>query len=265
MKLLLYRGFKHQKPVKKRNTSESLSEKEQMDKEDQIEECLQSMSLKEKIQQMHGINGLHAVTPWTYRLHYYQTPPNQRLKIQGLKFTDGPRGINIGHSTAFPVAIARGASLDPALEQRIGEAMGLEAYHQGANAVGAVCTNIIRHPGWGRSQETYSTDTLLTGRMGSALVKGLQKNVIAVIKHFASNSIEKSRFRADVRIDEKQLREYYLPHFKECVEAGAGIIMSAYYKINGEYCGENSILLTRILKNEWGFDGFVISDFFLGC
>jgi beta-glucosidase len=230
----------------------------------QLFEYLHSMSLPEKIQQMHGIKGLHSATPWTYRWHHYQTPDNKRLGIQGLIFTDGPRGINLGHSTAFPAAIARGASWDTELETRIGTAMGLEAYHQGANCCGALCINIIRHPGWGRAQESYGADSVLLGKMGSALVRGLQKNVIAVVKHFALNSIENNRFRVDVQITEKRLREDYLPHFKECIDVGAGAIMSAYNKVNGDYCGENAHLLKHILKQEWGFNGFVMSDFLLG-
>jgi len=238
--------------------------KKQKNQEELIEKYLRSMSLEEKIQQMHGIKGLHSATPWTYRLSYYQTPENSRLGIKGLIFTDGPSGINIGHSTAFPAPIARGASWDYDLEEKIGEAMGLEAYHQGANCCGAVCVNIIRHPGWGRAQETYGVDHLLLGKMGSALVRGLQKHVIAVVKHFALNSIENSRFQVDVQISEKRLREDYLPHFKECIDAGAGAVMSAYNKVNGDHCGENSYLLKQILKQEWGFDGFVMSDFLLG-
>jgi beta-glucosidase len=233
-------------------------------KEERIKKYIQSMSLDEKIQQMHGIKGLHSATPWTYRWSYYQTPQNSRLGIKGLIFTDGPRGINLGKSTAFPAAIARGASWDMALEEKIGNAMGLEAYHQGANCCGAVCINIIRHPGWGRAQESYGADPLLNGKMGSALVRGLQKNVIAVVKHFALNSIENSRFRVDVQIGEKRLREDYLPHFKDCIDAGAGAVMSAYNKVNGDHCGENAYLLNQILKEFWGFDGFVMSDFLLG-
>jgi len=238
--------------------------KKQKEKMKVLEKYLQDMSLEEKIRQMHGIKGLHSATPWTYRWRYYQTPKNKRLKIKGLIFTDGPRGINLGHSTAFPAAIARGASWDTELEERIGKAIGLEAYHQGVNCCGAVCVNIIRHPGWGRAQETYGADSVLLGKMGSALVRGLQKYVIAVVKHFALNSIENSRFRVDVQIGEKRLYEDYLPHFKECIDAGAGAIMSAYNKVNGDHCGENAFLLNHILKQKWGFDGFVMSDFLLG-
>ncbi len=101
--------------------------------------------------------------------------------------------------------------------------------------------------------------------MGVAAVQGLQQYVLANPKHFAANSIEETRFQVDVTIDERTLREIYLAHFRTAVgEGGAASIMSAYNSVNGQFCGENEILLRRILKEEWGFDGFVLSDFVLG-
>jgi hypothetical protein len=93
---------------------------------------------------------------------------------------------------------------------------------------------------------------------------GIQRHVMACVKHFAANSIENVRFKVDVRIDERALREVYLPHFKRCVDAGAACVMSAYNRLNGEHCGHNRRLLREILKDEWGFEGFVMSDFLLG-
>lgn len=230
-----------------------------------VDALLKKLSLKEKVEQMYGIKGWHALTPWTYRLNFYRTPDNRRLGIRGLRFTDGPRGINLGRSTAFPVALARGASWDVELEERIGSAMGLEAWHQGANAAGSTCVNVIRHPGWGRAQETYGAASMHLGAMGAALVRGLQKHVIAVVKHYALNSIENSRFKVSVEIEEQIMQEHYLPHFKACVDAGAAGIMSAYNRVNRTFCGEHEHLLDDILRGQWGFDGFVMSDFFLGC
>lgn len=190
---------------------------------------------------------------------------NERLGVPALYFTDGPRGVARGQSTCFPVTMARGASFDADLERRIGEAMGIEIRAQGCNLSGAVCVNLLRHPGWGRAQETYGEDPWHLGVMGAALATGIQThNVIATVKHFALNSIENARFKVDVQIDQRTLREVYLPHFKMILDAGCASVMSAYNKMNGIYCGHHKELLTDILRTEWGFDGFVHSDWILG-
>lgn len=189
----------------------------------------------------------------------------ERLGVPALYFTDGPRGVARGQSTCFPCSMARGASFDPDLERRIGEIIGIEARAQGCTLSGAVCFNLLRHPAWGRAQETYGEDTFHLGIMGSALGTGIQAhNVAATIKHFALNSMENMRFSVDVRIDERSLHEVYLPHFKAALDAGVATVMSAYNKMNGEYCGQNRTLLTDILRGEWGFDGFVHSDWVMG-
>ena len=189
----------------------------------------------------------------------------ERLGIAPIWFTDGPRGVARGHSTCFPCTMARGASFDVDLERRIGEAMGIEIRAQGCDLSGAVCVNLLRHPAWGRAQETYGEDPHHLGRMGAALGAGLQAhNVAATVKHLAVNSIENARFTVDVRVDERTLHEVYLPHFRHIVASGIHTVMSAYNKLNGTYCGENRALLTDILRGEWGFDGFVHSDWILG-
>ena len=118
------------------------------------------------------------------------------------------------------MSMARGASFDPDLEHRIGQAMGIEIRAQGCTLSGAVCINLLRHPAWGRAQETYGEDPHHVGVMGAALGTGIQAhNVIATAKHFALNSMENARFKVDVRVDERTLHEIYLPHFKACVDA----------------------------------------------
>jgi beta-glucosidase len=189
----------------------------------------------------------------------------ERLNVPPLYFTDGPRGVARGQSTCFPVTMARGATFDTDLEQRIGEAMSLEIRAQGCNLTGAVCVNLLRHPAWGRAQETYGEDPCHLGEMGAALAIGLQThNVIATVKHFALNSMENARFKVDVICEPRPLREVYLPHFKRILDAGCLSVMSAYNKLNSTYCGQNKALLTDILRTEWGFDGFVHSDWVLG-
>ena len=199
-----------------------------------------------------------------YYQHTFPAAAVPRLGIPGLAFCDGPRGVVVGRATAFPVSMARGATFDPALEERIGDAIGRELRAVGATFYGGVCVNLLRHPAWGRAQETYGEDPLHVGTMGAALATGAQRHVMACVKHFACNSMENARFSVDVTAGERALHEVYLPHFRQVVAAGVAAVMSAYNSVNGEWCGENRTLLTEILRDEWGFDGFVISDFQFG-
>src|SRR5688572_12527744 len=199
-----------------------------------------------------------------YYEHPYPAAAVPRLGIPGFAFSDGPRGVVVGHATAFPVSMARGATFDPALEEEIGQAIGRELRAVGATFYGGVCVNLLRHPGWGRAQETYGEDPHHVGEMGAALARGVQRHAMACVKHFACNSIENARFKLDVTADERALHEVYLPHFARVVRDGVGSVMSAYNAVNGEWCGHSRRLLTEILRDEWGFDGFVVSDFQFG-
>jgi beta-glucosidase len=236
-------------------------------REARIRKLLSRMTLAEKINEMSATTSIlrHAIMLPRYNLFPYEAGGNERLGIPALRFSDGPRGVTIGRSTCFPVSMARGATWDPALEERIGEVIGYEARAQGANFYGGVCINLLRHPGWGRAQETYGEDPFHLGAMGVALLTGVQKHIMACAKHYACNSIEESRLFVDVQIDDRTLHEVYLPHFKKCVDAGVAAVMSAYNQVNGELCGHNRRLLTGILKEEWGFTGLVISDFLWGA
>ena len=191
---------------------------------------------------------------------------NERLHIPPFTFSDGPRGIVVTEATTFPVAMARGASWDRDLELRVADAIGKEARAAGVNYFGGVCINLLRHPAWGRGQETFGEDPWHLGTMGISLINGVQHhNVMACAKHYALNSIEVSRFKVDVTLDERTLREVYLPHFRMAVvNAKAASVMSAYNKVRGEHCGHNRYLLTDILRDDWGFDGFVSSDWMQG-
>ncbi len=193
------------------------------------------------------------------------TPGVKRLGISPIKFTDGPRGVVAGKSTCFPVSMARGASFDRALESRIGDAIGKEARAQDANCFGGVCINLLRHPAWGRAQETYGEDPFHVGEMGKSLMQAVQRhNVMACVKHYAANNIENSRFFVNVKASDRVLHEVYLPHFKKIVQAGAASIMGAYNRLMGDHCCENRKLLTEILRDDWGFEGFTMSDFIFG-
>ncbi len=188
----------------------------------------------------------------------------ERVGLPGIAFSDGPRGVVIGNATCFPVSMARGATWDPELEERIGDAIGRELRASGATLYGGVCVNLLRHPAWGRAQETYGEDPHHVGEMGAALTRGVQRHAMATVKHFAVNSMENARFRVDVEVDEVALHEVYLPQFRRIVDEGVACVMSAYNQVNGTYCGDSHDLLTDILRDEWGFRGFVISDWIFG-
>ncbi|HEU5110953.1 MAG TPA: glycoside hydrolase family 3 N-terminal domain-containing protein, partial [Micromonosporaceae bacterium] len=208
--------------------------------------------------------GLATMVTEGYHRRPYVHGAVARLGVPGTRFADGPRGVVMGASTAFPVSMARGATWDTDLEERIGDAIGAEARAQGANFFGGVCVNLPRHPAWGRIQETYGDDPVLLGELGAALTRGVQRHVMACVKHYALNSMENARFSVDVTVDDATLHEVYLPHFRRIVEAGVAAVMSAYNSVNGEWCGQNRTLLTDILRDRWGFRGITVSDFMWG-
>lgn len=188
----------------------------------------------------------------------------ERLGIPGLRFSDGPRGVVMGHSTAFPVSMARGATWDVDLEERVGVAIGQEVRAQGGNFFAGVCINLPRHPAWGRAQETYGEDPIQLGEFGAALTRGVRHQVMACVKHYALNSMENARFQVDVTADDQVLHEVYLPHFRRVVEEGVDAVMTAYNSVNGQWCGQNRTLITDILRGDWDFQGIAVSDFING-
>ena len=199
-----------------------------------------------------------------YNIAPYVMGAVNRLGIPGIRFVDGPRGCVSGHGTAFPVSMARGATWNEALEERVGEAIGEEVREQGGNLFGGVCINLPRHPAWGRIQETYSDQPVLLGSLGAALTRGVRRHAMACVKHFACNSMENARFKVDVKVDEATFHEVYGPHFKTVIDAGADAVMTAYNSVNGEYCGQNAWLIRQTLRKDWGFTGIVASDFVWG-
>jgi beta-glucosidase len=190
--------------------------------------------------------------------------------IKGFKFRDGPRGVNLaaenpsgkqGYSTTFPVASARGASFDLTLEYQIGQALGDEMVASNHNMLLAPTTNILRHPLWGRSQETYGEDSFHLGRMGTANVVGVQEYVPACAKHYAANNIEVNRANLNAMMDEQTLQEVYARHFGMMIrDGGVSCIMAAYNSVNGVKSTQNGHLLNELLRGQFGFQGFVLSD-----
>lgn len=191
--------------------------------------------------------------------------PIPRLGIPAVKMTDGPTGVRSPDgkpATVFPVGVALAASWNPDLAATVGAAVARETKAHGADVLLAPTVNIVRTPRWGRNFETYSEDPWLSGRMGLGYVRGVQGEGVGVsLKHFAVNNQESYRFVVDSVVDQRTLREIYLPAFEMVVrEADPWSVMASYNKINGIYAAENRWLLTDLLKKEWGYKGFVVSD-----
>lgn len=208
--------------------------------------------------------GLRAMLTEGYNRRPYVHGAVPRLGIPGIRFVDGPRGCVAGHGTAFPVSMARGATWDVELEEAIGVAIGREIRVQGGNLFGGVCINLLRHPAWGRAQETYGDDPHHLGEMGAALARGAERYVMACVKHYALNSMENARFTVDVSVDEATLHDVYLPHFRRVTTEGVSAVMAAYNAVNGEWAGQHRYLLTEVLRDLWGWEGIAATDFIWG-
>ncbi len=226
---------------------------EPMNVENRITQILSQLTLKEKIRMVGG----KLTFGWTGYV-----PPNEKLGIPALTLTDGPVGVRMGKTTAFPVSIAMAATWDPELIEKLGGALGREALAKQQMVLLGPCVNIVRVPIGGRSFESFGEDPELAARIAVPYIKGVQKEgVIATVKHYCCNNQEWERMSIDAKIDERALHEIYLPAFKAAVtEAGVWSVMSAYNKVNGQYASENNVLLNDILKKEWGFQGYVVSD-----
>ncbi len=161
----------------------------------------------------------------------------------------------------YPPAIALGCTWNPEVAELCGKTVAMELGSKGIDMILGPCINIHRDPRCGRLAESYSEDPKLLGEMASGMVKGIQSTgLLANLKHFAANSQEKDRMGVNERVSERALREIYFPAFKACIDVGARTVMSAYNKLNGVPCAMNEWLLTKVLREEWGFDGFVVSD-----
>lgn len=187
-----------------------------------------------------------------------------RLGIPDLFLNDGPAGLRaVPHgSTGLPAPVSLAASFDAALAEGIGELLGEEGTKRRADVILAPMMNIVRYPGSGRVFETYGEDPYLASLLAAAHVRGIQsKGPIAEPKHYAANNHEINRFTVSAEVDERTLREIYLPAFEASVrEAGAGTVMLAYNRVNGTHMTEHGPLVNGVLKDEWGFEGFTVSD-----
>ena len=225
-------------------------------------DIIKQMTLEEKCYLMSGKD-------------FWQSRSVERLGVPNMTLSDGPHGIRKQEgagdqlglngslpATCYPTAATIANSWDPALGEEIGEHLGVEAASQDVCVLLGPGLNIKRSPFCGRNFEYFSEDPYLAGKMAAGYVRGIQKNgVSACPKHFAANSQELRRMASDSVMDERTLREIYLTGFEIAVkEGGAKSIMSSYNRINGVYANENPHLLQEILRDEWGFDGFVVSD-----
>ena len=231
--------------------------------EQRIDDLIGRLTLEEKIGLVHA-NGL------------FRSGGVERLGVPALWTDDGPQGVreDVGltswtpagrtddFATAMPPGLTVAATWDPELARACGQAIGEEALQRGKNVMLAPGINIIRTPLCGRNYDYYGEDPWLSGRMAVGYIRGIQsEQTVACVKHFAVNNQEVERGSVSVEVDERALREIYLPAFEASVkEGGALAVMSAYNRLRGDYCSQNSYLLQTILKGEWGFKGAVISD-----
>lgn len=226
-----------------------------------IPALLAAMTLEEKIHLCTGAD-------------FWRSRSLPRLGVPAFRMADGPHGLRLQTgegdagvhdslpATCFPAAVTAGAAWDPALYAAEGRAIGREAARAGVKLVLGPGCNIKRDPRCGRNFEYLSEDPYLSGVLAAAFVRGLQETgVRACLKHFAANSQEYKRQNGDSRVDQRALREIYLPAFQRAVqEARPGAVMCAYNRLNGVHCSDHRELLTGILREEWGFDGLVVTD-----
>ena len=203
----------------------------------------------------------------------WSTVAVERVDLPSVRVTDGPNGVRGPglpgedgglSSVCVPCGSALGATWDSALVERIGRLLGQETRTKASRVLLAPTVNLHRSPLGGRNFESYSEDPLLAGRLAVAYVRGAQaEGVATTVKHFAGNESELDRMSADTVADERTLRELYLLPFEMAVREGGALgVMTAYNRLNGEYCADSQWLLRDVLRGEWGFEGFVISDWF---
>jgi beta-glucosidase len=230
--------------------SEGQAAPSKADVEARVETILSKMTTDEKIEMIGGMNDFY-------------TRPIPRLGIPSLRMSDGPMGVHdFGLTTAYPAGIALAASWDVDLAERFGASMGKDARARGVNFILGPGMNIYRAPMNGRNFEYFGEDPFLASQMAVSVIQGMQgQHVVAVAKHFAGNNSEFARMTLSSDIDERTLREIYLPAFEASVKEGhVGAVMDAYNLVNGTYMTQNGQLNNEILKKEWGFDGILMSD-----
>lgn len=221
-----------------------------------VDDLLARLTLDEKLTFLHGAKDPRSLgqAGWI--------PGVPRLGIPPLRLADGPAGVRVGaRATALPAPVMLASAFDPALAHAYGRVIGHEGRALGQDVLLSPMVNLIRTPYAGRNFETFSEDPLLTSDLVTEEIRGIQdEGLIATVKHFALNNQEKDRTTVDVRIGEQALHETELRGFEAAVAAGTGAVMGAYNKVDGLHACENRALLTGVLRETWGFDGWVMSD-----
>lgn len=223
-----------------------------------VESLIGRLTLDEKLTFLHG-----ATDPAPLGQAGY-IPGVQRLGIPPLRLADGPAGVRVtAHATALPAPVMLAATFDPALARAYGEVIGREGRALGQDVLLSPMVNLIRTPYAGRNFETFSEDPLLSADMVAEEIRGIQgEGLIATVKHFALNNQEQDRQTLNVVAGEQTMHETELRGFEAAVAAGAGAVMGAYNKVNGTFACENPHLLTEVLRERWGFEGWVMTDWF---
>ncbi|MFL5822740.1 MAG: beta-glucosidase family protein [Solirubrobacteraceae bacterium] len=220
---------------------------------------LRAMTLDDKIAMVHQPDPI-----WSHYGVAGYIPPNSRLCIPDLMLNDAGSGVGDMETgtVAFPVPIAQASSWDTTLQRQFGRRLGWEAWHKGVNVQLAPDVNIARVPMNGRNSEAFGEDPYLVAQSAAAEIKGIQENpVIATIKHYALNNNEQNRMTVSVHVDPRTLHEIYMPAFQTAVQkAHVGSVMCSYNRIAGAYACQNRYMLTKVLKHEFGFKGWVMSD-----
>ncbi|MCT9141432.1 beta-glucosidase family protein [Streptomyces violarus] len=221
-----------------------------------VEGLLARLTLDEKISLLHGATDPRPLGQAGY------VPGVARLGIPPLRLADGPAGVRVTrHATALPAPVLLASAFDPDLARRYGQVIGREGRALGQDVLLSPMVNLIRTPYAGRNFETFSEDPLLSAHLVAAEIEGIQgEGLIATVKHFALNNQERDRTSVDVRVDERTLHETELRGFEAAVAAGTGAVMGAYNQVNGTFACENEELLTGVLRERWGFTGWVMTD-----
>ena len=244
-----------------------------------VNDVLSQMTLEEKIHILKGggmASGIGITKPGGIPGAVGTIVPTPRLGIPTIYLSDGPAGLRIEptregedktfYCTAFPISTLLASSWNKAMIFEVGDAMGKEAEAYGIDVILGPAANIHRHPLCGRNFEYFSEDPLLSGLMGAAIVNGIQSNGVGTsLKHFVANNQETNRLLNDVIVSDRAMREIYLKGFEHIVKRSQPwTIMSSYNKVNGTYTSESNSLLTDVLRDEWGFEGLVMTDWFGG-
>lgn len=223
---------------------------------DRVEDLLADLTIGEKLDLIHG-----APDPEGVATGY--VPSIDRPGVPSLRLVDGPLGVRpeSGSATAFPASISLAASWNPSLAGQVGTAIAREARAYDQDVLLAPGVNIARVPHGGRNFEYYGEDPQLASRLAAEYVEGVQSaGVMATVKHFVANNQETDRYDVSATVSERALREIYLPAFRAAVESDVAAVMTAYNRVNGIHMSDHHRLLTEVLKGEWGFQGFVMSD-----